>query len=231
LNAGFQRGRTVFRCVGPSQTPTEFATFAMVALAAIKSLPDTITDRAVVIDLKRRRADETVERYRLRRDEPKLAGLRRALTAWARDPERLAFFRDAEPAVPAVEDRQQDAWEPLLAVADAAGGPWPELGRIACTTLCGREVVADDDLDRRLLLDIRSVFGSAAGTFLTSQALVNELRQIEESPWGGCERPLTVYRLAEKLRPYGVRPDRGPGQDRRRGYDVAWFADAFERFL
>ena len=41
LNAGFQRGRPVIRCVGPMQVPTKFPSFAMCALAAIG---DTIPD-------------------------------------------------------------------------------------------------------------------------------------------------------------------------------------------
>src|SRR5437763_16998189 len=51
VNAGHQRGRPALRCVGPQQTPTEFATFAMVALAGIGNFPDTITDRAVNVTM------------------------------------------------------------------------------------------------------------------------------------------------------------------------------------
>ena len=231
LNSGFQRGRVTWRCVGPMQTPTEFNTFSMAALAAIKSLPDTIVDRAVVIDLKRRRADETVARFRLRRDNKPLHELRERLTTWARDSDRMTIFRDIEPEVPdSVEDRQQDAWEPLIAVADAAGGTWPASARKACIQLCKQD--NDDDRDKLLLTDIQAVFAeSGSETFMLSQVLVNALKQIEDSPWGSQDRPLTVYSLAERLKPYGVKPDRGSGQDRRRGYDVAWFADAFERFL
>ena len=85
LNAGFQRDRTVLRCVGPNQEPTEFNTFAMCALAAIKGLPDTIVDRGIVGDLKRRRPSETVARFRIRRDTAPLLDLRARLTAWVRE--------------------------------------------------------------------------------------------------------------------------------------------------
>ena len=34
-----------------------------------------------------------------------------------------------------VEDRAADAWEPLIAVADLAGGTSPDLARAACVTL------------------------------------------------------------------------------------------------
>jgi hypothetical protein len=232
LNAGFQRDRTVWRCVGPHQTPTEFNTFSMAGLAAIKSLPDTIVDRAVVIDLKRRRSDETVSRFRLRRDSKPLRELRERVTTWARDSDRMNTFRDIEPEVPdSVEDRQQDAWEPLIAVADAAGGTWPASARKACLELCKQD--NDHDFDKQLLSDIKGVFATSQPTFMLSQTLVNELKQIEDSPWASLDKdkPLTVYSLAARLKPYGVKPDRGPGSDQRRGYDVAWFSDAFERFL
>lgn len=170
LNAGFQRDRTVWRCVGPQQIPTEFQTFAMAALAAIKNLPDTIVDRAVVIALKRRRPGEKVARFRIRRDTPALLALREQLTVWVRESERLAGLSEAEPDMPdGVEDRQQDAWEPLIGVADAAGAHWPQLARAACEDLC-RVVDVDDD-DIQLLKDIERVFATAGGTeFMASQA-------------------------------------------------------------
>src|SRR5262249_44174202 len=63
LNAGWQRDRPVRRCDGPNREPTDFPTFAMVCLAAIKGVPDTVEDRAVIVNLKRRRPGEKVERF------------------------------------------------------------------------------------------------------------------------------------------------------------------------
>jgi Protein of unknown function (DUF3631) len=227
LNAGFQRDRTVWRCVGPNQTPTEFNTFAMCALAAIKSLPDTIVDRAVVIDLKRRRPSETVARFRIRRDTKPLLELGTRLTAWIREGERLTELADAEPRMPeTVEDRQQDAWEPLIAVADAAGGHWPERAQAACTDLCGQADDIDDD-DIQLLADIKAIFTATTEPFLRSSQLVRELKERDESPWRDNE--LTAHKLAKMLKPFGVRPRYGPGGSVR-GYWRDDFADAFSRY-
>jgi len=41
------------------------------------------------------------------------------------DPSVLAKLADAEPVMP-LEDRAADVWEPLIAIADLAGGEWPE---------------------------------------------------------------------------------------------------------
>ena len=232
LNAGFQRDRTVWRCVGPNQEPTEFATFAMCALAAIKGLPDTIVDRAVVIDLKRRRPGETVARFRIRRDTKPLLALRARLTAWVREGERLTQLGDAEPEMPeAIEDRAQDAWEPLIAVADAAGGHWPELARSACANLCGQADGIDDE-DIQLLSDLQDIFADLKSSadkreFIASVQLVRELKDRDESPWRDAE--LTPYKLSLRLKPFGVKPRHGPGKTAR-GYWREDFQDTFGRY-
>jgi hypothetical protein len=226
LNAGFQRGRTVWRCVGPNQEPTEFATFAMCALAAIKGLPDTVVDRGLTVDLKRRRPNEKVARFRIRRDSPPLLELRARLTAWVREGERLTELADAEPEMPeSVGDRQQDAWEPLIAVADAAGGHWPELARAACVDLCGQ---SEDNDDEQLLADISDVFAKAHTEFVPSSHLVRELKDRDESPWRDNE--LTQHKLARLLRPFDVRPRQGPTKTIR-GYWCRDFKDTFGRYI
>jgi hypothetical protein len=239
IDAGWQRGRTVLRCVGPNQEPTEFDTFSMCALAAIKGLPDTITDRAVVIGLKRRSRDETVARFRIRRDTAPLLELRARLTAWVREGERLTRLGDAEPAMPdGIEDRAQDAWEPLIAIADEAGGHWPETARTACAELCAQVDGVDDD-DIRLLTDIEGVFAGLTRTlqkyspnaeveFLQSVQLVRELKERDESPWRDAD--LTAHKLARMLRPFDVKPRYGGSNGSQRGYWQADFADAFSRY-
>lgn len=227
LNGGFQRGRKVRRCVGPTQEPTDFLTFAMCALAAIKSLPDTIVDRAVVIDLKRRRPGEKVARFRMRRDTKPLKKLRDQLNVWARDTDRLKALGDAEPEMPeAVEDRLQDAWEPLVAVADAAGGIWPGLARAACKDLCGQSDDPDDD-DILLLSDIETIFKAMDQPFLRSSELVRLLKECDESPW--TDNELTTHKLSKMLKPFDVRPRHGPGKTAR-GYWREDFADSFARY-
>src|SRR5262249_49627373 len=62
LNAGFERGAQVPRCVGQgaNQEVRNFAVFCPKALAGIGKLPDTLRDRAVPIQLVRRTRDERV---------------------------------------------------------------------------------------------------------------------------------------------------------------------------
>jgi hypothetical protein len=227
LNAGHQRGRPALRCVGPNQIPTEFSTFAMAALAGIGTMPDTITDRAVNITMRRRTRDEHVSQFRSRRDGPILESLRQRLGEWVSG--QLDNLAKAEPDMP-VEDRAADTWEPLVAVADAAGGHWPGTARAACTALVNRAGEADEDqsLGARLLADIRTVFGERGAAFLPSGDLVSELRRIEESPWNDFD--LTARKLAFRLKDFGIKPQRNTVGSVR-GYSLQTLWDAFERYL
>ena len=227
LNAGHQRGRPALRCVGPQQTPTEFPTFAMAALAGIGSMPDTITDRAVNITMRRRTAGETVAQFRSRRDGPILAALRDRLAGWAQA--QIEVLGKAEPDMP-VEDRAADTWEPLIAVADAAGGRWPDLARAACTALVSSAAEDDEDgnLGTLLLTDIREVFTSQCRTFIPSQELCVELRRIADSPWQGFD--LDPSKLAYRLREYKIKTKHNPSGTAR-GYRLDSFSDAFNRYL
>lgn len=230
VNAGHQRNRPALRCVGPLQTPTEFATFAMVALAGIGSMPDTITDRAVNITMRRRAPGERISPFRHRRDAEPLHELRDRLAAWgAANVEALSA---AEPELP-VEDRAADTWAPLVAVADAAGGGWP--ARIRRATVAMVAAVdgdqAEASLGVRLLTDCRDVFAEAAVSELASAELVRLLRGIDEAPWSAFE--LDQRSVARRLRPYGVRSRqlRPGGGGQVRGYRLEDFTDPFVRYL
>jgi hypothetical protein len=226
LNAGHQRGRPALRCVGPLQIPTEFPVFAMAALAGIGAMPDTITDRAVNVTMRRRASGEKVAQFRSRRDGPILGRLRERLAEWAA--ERIEQLKDAEPAMP-VEDRAADTWEPLIAIADAAGGHWPKTARKACKTLVGAAEEADEDrsLGTKLLADIREVFADKKVSFLPSTELVSALRGIEESPWNDFD--LNPSKLGHRLREFRIKTGRSTDASAR-GYRLEDFEDTFLRY-
>ena len=227
LNAGHQRGRPALRCVGPQQTPTEFHTFAMAALAGIGAMPDTITDRAVNLTLWRRNAGERVAQFRERRDRPTLDRMRDRLTRWCAA--RLAVLSDAEPDMP-VEDRAADTWEPLVAIADAAGGRWPVLARAACQSMVAAADRADEgqSLAVLLLADIQREFARRGVSFLSSAELVGALRSVEESPWDDFE--LNPRKLARRLGEFGVKSERNAAGTLR-GYRLEDLTDVFSRYI
>jgi hypothetical protein len=238
LNTGHRRGATVPRCVGQGSKMTvhEFPTYAPVALAAIGKLPDTLMDRSVVIRMKRRAPDEKVSAYRQRRVEPSGHALRARIAAWAA--QILESLREADPAMPnGVTDRPADTWEPLLAIADAAGGSWPERARQACVALLGSEKSESGSEGVRLLTDIRDVFDAENEDTIASNDLAHELKVGDESEWAdlGYGRSLDARGLARRLRKYGIRPHqmRNPkgGSYHVQGYARYDFVEAWSRYL
>lgn len=227
LNAGFQRGLPVLRIHGPQLEVKEFETFSMVALAGIGQMPDTIEDRAVVVIMRRRKDTEVVKPFRRRADGPVLDDMRERLAAWSECV--VDDLTRATPEMP-VEDRAADTWEPLVAVADAAGGHWPDRAREAASVLVStaEEESSDGSLNTKLLADIRSVLGESGATFMKSAELCAGLRQIEESPWDQFE--LNPSRLGHRLREYGIRAGRD-ATGNMRGYRTTDFLDAFARYL
>ena len=125
LNAGFTRDRAYTRWDVNTKSTEAVPTFAMAVLAGIGSMPETIEDRAVMVTMRRKApGDTTVSKYRIRRDTADVAAVGRRLGAWVRPLAKQ--IGDAEPDMPAgLNDRAEDAWEALIAVADAAGGDWP----------------------------------------------------------------------------------------------------------
>ncbi|WFB08207.1 DUF3631 domain-containing protein [Streptomyces sp. LX-29] len=233
LNAGHQRNRYVTRVVGNDHTPHKFATFAMAAIAGIGDLPDTIMDRAIVIRMRRRAEGESVKPFRSRRDTPALHDLRDRIAAWARP--LMDKAANLEPDMP-VEDRAADTWEPLVIVADLAGGAWPRLARVACARMVAAEAAAEEDhpSGARILADIRRIFaGRGEPESLSTEELLYLLRQDVESPWAEWGRSgLTARDLGAMLREYGIRSGNVRMADgtQRKGYMRNKFLDAWRRY-
>lgn len=231
LNAGHQRNRPAIRWDSNTRTLEKIPTFAMAALAGIGAMPDTIEDRAVVVRMRRRAPGETVAPYRHRRDGPILGRLRRQLSEWLR--EHLAELERAEPPMP-IEDRDADTWEPLVAVADLAGGGWPERARQAALSLIAE---ADGNAQMsariRLLVDIRAVFdrlGQPAA--VATGELLDALNADDEAPWSGYgPNGLTGKRLGDLLREFAIGSANvrfAAGQ--AKGYARNAFTDAWLRY-
>ncbi len=225
LNAGFQRGKPVLRCVGPDSRPTEFPTFAAAALAGIGQLPDTITDRAINVTMRRRTPYEAVLPFRTRRDGPRLTQVREQVAAWTLS--EIDNLAGHMPDMP-LEDREADTWEPLIAIADIAGGDWPERGRAAALLLTEAMRQADGEHTGsiRLLRDIREIFTARTGDFLPTGELLNALKSMGDAPW--MDSALTATKLAGMLSEFGVRPGSTGTQ---RGYKRHSFTDTFHRYL
>jgi hypothetical protein len=131
---------------------------------------------------------------------------------------------------PGLDDRAEDVWEALLAIADLAGGDWPARARRAAQVL-SKVTAADSTLTERLLADLLRVFGSADA--LHSETILAGLRQIAEAPWRDWYgRPLNARDLAVLLKPYGVSSiDVKIGGVNKRGYRREHLHEPWTRYL
>jgi hypothetical protein len=231
LNAGHQRNRPMLRWDITTRALEQLGTFAMAMLAAIGDLPDTIMDRAVVVRMRRRGPGEQVDPYRTRRDAPPLHELRDRLGGWARA--HLGELHHATPQMP-LEDRAADTWEPLIAVADLAGGDWPTRARAAAAAMTSAEAQHEEDTSAgvRLLGDLREVFGDAEALYSTT--ILDRLHKLDDAPWADWYgRPLTTRDLAKLLRPYDVRAKnvRERGGEPRKGYTRQDLHEPWARYV
>ena len=225
LNSGHTKAAAnVIRNV--DHKPRRFSTWAPKAIATIGTLADTLEDRAVVLRLQRKPPGATVERLG-RRDNADFAALRSQAARWAAD--NFDKLTDPDPKMPDLNDRAADNWRPLLAIADLAGGTWPEEARRAACLLSGEQ--QDGAIGVKLLRDIRSTFGD--DDVIRSSDLVAKLTADAERPWAEWKhgRPLTQKQLAGLLAPFHIisltvhppgLPD-GKGY-RRIDFEEAWAA-------
>jgi putative DNA primase/helicase len=215
--------------VNGEHKPRRFSTWAPKAIAAIRSLADTLEDRAVIVQLQRKPPGAKVERLR-KRDNEWFAALRSHAARWAADnSEKLA---DPDPQIPdALNDRAADNWRPLLAIADLAGGKWPQLARQACLTLSGE--AAEESLGVRLLADCRAAFGDY--DVIRSADLVPKLVEDPERPWAEYNRggkPITQRQVARLLGAFGIVSEtvRVAGLKDAKGYQRVRFEEAWATY-
>jgi hypothetical protein len=222
LNNGFRRGSPTYRCVGPKHAVAAFSTFAFAAIAGIGRLPGTIEDRAINITMRRRLPGEHVAKFRLRTDLPRLKQLGEEVSKWVQS---IKLSEDV-PVPDALEDRAADAWEPLLAVADAAGGKWPQLAREAAVRLSSESADEEQSLDVRLLADMKVILGDTM--YLSTASVLQRLCGVEDAPWADFD--LTARGLSIRLGKFGVKPRRN-STGTERGYHASDFKDPFSRYL
>ncbi|MGW6955021.1 DUF3631 domain-containing protein [Streptomyces chartreusis] len=239
INAGHTRGREMYRCVGDgaNQQVQGFPSYCALAVAGLGNLPDTIMTRAVIIRMRRRARNERIEQFRIRIHVREGNQLRDRLAKWAETVQEQVT--DVFPELPdGVTDRPADVWEPLIAIADAAGGDWPERAREACVTLVTASKANDKgSIGIRLLTDLRDHVMVGIDR-LPTVAILDRLNALDDAPWadmGG--KPLDNRRLSKMLAEY-MTVDNEPIASRNikaagsvlKGYYAADLHDAWQRY-
>lgn len=151
INGGTYRHGTVLN--GRGAKATRVSVFGPLALAGLDTLEKATGDRLTAlmsrgVKIRMEKASGEDRPPRLTRDAEESAdGAKMWLERWAaqvRDE-----VADAEPEMPeGVEGRAEDIWAPLLAVAQAAGGDWPDRAFAACQELALSKPSGDDIEDQ-----------------------------------------------------------------------------------
>jgi len=178
----------------------------------------------------------------------------RKLARWARD--NFAALQACDPKMPpGAYNRVADNWRPLFAIAQIAGGDWPQLTLDAYNELAnGKEVRGQkSEVGRRqanstlstenpqpldgspveLLADIREIFTQSGATRISSKQLVEALRNHPVGRYAKLGAPhAALIWLARELQPFGITPRvMRIGTHCAKGYDLSDCTDAFARFL
>jgi putative DNA primase/helicase len=229
INASWTRGQGVLRCQPETNEPFLFPTFCpkVIGLKGRK-LPDTTLNRSIIVELKRKLPTEKVTDF-LHIDDAGLTELRRKLARWADDnADRLAA---ANPVAPeGFINRVAANWRLLLAIAELAGGDWPERARKAAMVLVGPET----SLGIKLLSDVRDAFIAEDAEELSTQELVDYLTGLEDRDWSELNRgkPITKVWLSRQLGKFGLASGNvGERGSRLRGWRFDTFTEAFARYL
>lgn len=232
LNAGHRQGASVTRCEPPNWEVRHFSVYGPKAFAAIGGLPDTLTDRCIIVTMQRKTPSQVVGRFLQGRARADAEPIRESLTGWAeawQDAVRGTYEEMDD--LKYLSDRDADIWMPLFAVCTIAA---PErLGELrqCAETLSGAKAAndVDDSIALKLLADMRRVW-SAEGAKLRTETLLQRLADLAESPWATLS--LNPIKLAALLRPFNIAPKQiRIGNDTGKGYLWAELAAAFERYL
>lgn len=230
LNAGHRKGAMAGRCVlrGKNVETEELPAYCAVALAGLDDLPDTIMTRSIVVRMRRRAPGEAIEPWRLRINGPTAYELQQRLMDWAEARQMLVTWPDMPDGI---EDRNADVWEALLAVADLAGGDWPERARRTAVTLVAASSDRTGSLGVTLLRDLFEIFGTQER--VPTDVILEALHDVDESPWADLRgKALDARGLSNRLRKYGVKPKQMRiNGEVIRGYELSDLADPFSRYL
>jgi putative DNA primase/helicase len=231
LNSGFERNGGTWRterAPGGAVEPRRFSTFGPVAVASIGELPETVADRAIVIPMRRKIREETIENLR---DFSGLE-LKQKCLRWTMDNNDV--LKTANPIIPQqLNDRQANCWQVLLALSDAIGGGWGRFARDAAVDLCAP---ADDTemIGEILLRDIHKILSGQGADRVFSKDLLRSLLAKDDKSWGSVSggRPLTANKVGRLLSSFGIVSGTiRIGDKTDKGYYLNQFKDAWARYL
>ncbi len=233
LNSGHtRRTANVLRTVDTKGelVPAKFSTWCPMVIAGIGSQRDTLMSRSIVIGLRRRLPEESVDRLPFDLHE-RLLRIRRQARRWADDHHMTLGSMDTEPP-DCGDDRRRDNYTPLWRIAALLGAPWPD--RIAAAYVSRSASDDDEPTNIMILRDVWSLFEqNEHQRTRTSAELVEHLVAMDDRPWPEYRhgRPVSASTVARMLRPFGVKSlNIRAGMSVVKGYQRDDVKAAFDRY-
>lgn len=234
LNAGYRVGGVVTRVNGKGNVD-KFHMFCPKMFAGIEGVKPPIKNatlsRCIRIPMRRKSKSETAERFTHKQARVETVDIRDRLRMLLTGDETIRRLSHMVPDMPShLSDRQEEVLEPLVALADLAGGDWPKRAREAASKLT-KSVRTQPDSATQLLADLREVWDKVDGQREHTQVLLDIWHELDDHQYLD---ELNIRSLQQRIASFGIHPVKNSfrkGGFLRRGYRRADFQDAFERYL
>jgi hypothetical protein len=251
INAGFSRnGGEVYRSVGKGsdQQPKTFKVFCPKVISGIdqSSMPDTIQDRSIPIELVRKLKEEPAERFKHRVELPIMEEIKLMLepllsySAYNYEDENSLFDSVHEDSLCATyedaieNDRALDIVEPLVIVASMGTDEWLTKTVNACVNLTKRDFDNESNISLEVLRVCYEIKLERMGQKnIHSEDLVKAINEKKDSELAYLNQfGVDQNWLAKKLRTFGIKPSnvRVAGSVKK-GYKFNDFVLPAQRFL
>jgi len=233
INSGHRKSQAfIYRCVGDAANidSQPFSTWCPKAIAGIGRIKDTTEDRSIIIAMER--MPRTEKREHFNPDDLHVDLLRKCVR-WAADSvDRLADHHRFD-KLP--NDRANDNWTPLIAIAKLAGDEWTNQAIEAAQSLSQDQSGESMSTGEMVLSDIKAIIDERRWLKFRSSELVEALVALEGRPWAEYGRqglPISATKLAKLLKPFRVYPGLMRFSDGvARGYEASYFDEAFEKYV
>jgi putative DNA primase/helicase len=224
INSGHKRKFAfVIRVVNDKGDTGQFTTWCPKTIAMIGLPKRTILSRSIHNRLGRKPKNIKTEKLKEEHYQ-EFEELRRKISRLANDIRgHVKAFKDES-----LDNRAGDNWQPLFAIAAAAGEEWLQEAKLAAQRISKKDAEEMKGFGRYLLESLDHIIQEkrkstnldpAERIFLRSLDLCNELNQDQEAPWKNKPDGIDALRLSKALKQYDIVPTRArEGSDRSKGY-------------
>jgi hypothetical protein len=205
-------------------------TFCPKAIALIGALPEAMMDRAIAVELERKLSTEEVEPVSGEGPDD-LTFLHSRIRRWVADnANSLSLIKPEKIGV--LNDRAEDNYRPLLAIATQLGGLWLDKATASFVKISTTHERAPSH-GEWLLADTARAFAKHGDDRIMTTELLDYLNSQEEAPWSTFShgREMTPRILAQMFKRYGISSMlMRKGDAVVRGYQLQKFTQVFKRY-